>query len=199
MATAVSTVVGNVRTVLNDSSGVRWGNSEVVAWLNEGRKELARLAYDKVFGDGTRYTHVLVAGCFQTLSVSGAFEIARVDSNVSTGRSIRLASKDQLNAFRPGWRNDTATEVQNWFPDDTNPLGFWVYPAAAGRSITVYARTTPTELGYDAPAALPSDMYISNLENYILFRAYSKEDEAGSLAKAQAAYQLFITAFAPAP
>ena len=191
----VSEIASTARIILQDA-GVRWTDSEMITWVTDGRRVMAELK-PSVFGQGSQFTHTLTAGCFQTLGVSGAYALSSIDSNVG-GKVIRPADKNQLDAYRPSWRNDTATVVDNWFPDTVNPLGFWVYPAAAGKQIIGHMFVTPVPVTGMNDEALPFAQYTPILVNYVLYRAFSKEDEAGSVAKAQAAYTLFTTALAPA-
>lgn len=191
--TQISTRVG---ILLNDTSLVRWTGDERLIWINDGRREMAGLK-PTIFGSGTKVSHTLAAGCYQRLGTTGAYQLKSIDSNQSTGKAIRPTTQSQLDAFKPGWRADTGTEVQNWFPDETDPLAFWVYPAVAAAVVDAHAWITPTDLTDLSQTALPFDQWEPALVNYVCYRALSKEDEASLVAKATAFYQLYTAALAP--
>ena len=197
--TQISTRVG---ILLNDTTLVRWTGDERLIWINDGRREMAGLK-PMIFGSGTKVSHTLVAGCYQRLGTTGAYQLDSIDSNQATGKAIRRTTQLQLDSFRPGWRADTGTEVQNWFPDETDPLAFWVYPGqgaippATAMVVDAHAWITPVDLAQLSDTALPFDQWEPALVNYVCYRALSKEDEAGMVAKAQAFYQLYTSALAP--
>jgi hypothetical protein len=181
-----------VGILLQDTTATRWPTSERLIWINDGRREMAQLKPD-IFGNGTEVAHTLTAGCKQRVTTTGAYRLVSVDSNEDSGKAIRPTTKEQLDAFRAGWRSDTGGDVQNWFSDNTDPLGFWVYPASTG-NIKCHVNITPTDLASLSDLALPFDQYEPILVNYVCYRAFSKEDEVGSAQKAQAFYALFTSA-----
>ena len=200
MALLVSAVVLRARTLVNDTTGVRWTDPEMLLWINDGRREMAT-ARPSIFGHGSKLTHALSAGAYQELDAStGAYAVADIAHNLVGGQPgpvISLVTKSSLDSFRPGWLQETGNSVQNWVVDPSNPLGFWVYPAVTGGQVAVTAMVTPAELYAMDDVALPFDQYLTTLVNYVLYRAYSKDAEAGANAQIAAAYlQLFSAAFA---
>lgn len=194
MTITATQVATRARYLLQDASGIRWTDTEILHWINEGRREMARIK-PTVFGNGTEVTHTLTAGCRQRITTTDAYLIDSINYNVASGKAIRPTTKDLLDAFKPAWRQDTGTDVQNWFSDETDPLAFWVYPAATG-DIKAHVHISPTDLTALSDTALPFDIYEPALVNYVCAKALAKEDEAGSLAKAQAFAQLFTAALA---
>jgi hypothetical protein len=189
--TQISDRVGHL---LLDTASARWTPAERLLWINDGRREMAEIR-PSIFGNGTEVSHTTTSGCRQRLTDSSAYMLVSVDYNVATGKAIRLTTKTQLDAFRPGWRADTGAVVQNWFPDETDALAFWIYPSAPGVDIKCHAHITPTDLASLSDVALPYDLYEPALVNYVMFRAFSKEDEVGSVQKAAAYRELFVSAF----
>lgn len=190
MTIPATQVATRARYLLQDASGTRWTDAEILHWINEGRREMARIK-PTVFGNGTEVTHTLTAGCRQRITTADAYRIDSINYNVASGAAIRATTKDLLDAFKPAWRKDTGTEVQNWFSDETDPLAFWVYPAAEGVMVKAHVHISPADLTALSDTALPFDIYEPALVNYVCAKALAKEDEAGSLAKAQAFAQLF--------
>jgi hypothetical protein len=196
MAITGTQISGRAGILLQDTSGTRWDpTTERLAWINDGRREMAILK-PAVFGAAANeITHTLTTGCKQRIATTDAYKIASVDYNVTSGVAIRPTTQDQLDAFKPAWRGDTGDDVQNWFSDQTDPLSFWVYPASTG-NIKAHVHISPPDLASLDDVALPFDIYEPVLVNYVCYRALSKEDEAGAVAKAQAFYALFTSALA---
>ena len=192
MAITGTQIMERVNYLLNDTSNVRWTSAEKLLWLNDGRREMAQ-GKPEIFGGSSEVTHTLAAGAKQRITTTGAYKFVSADSNVTSGRAIRPTTQGQLDSFKPDWRSDTGDDVENYFADTTDPLAFWIYPVATG-DLKCHAYVTPTDLAALTDTALPFDQYEPILVNYILFRAYSKEDEAGSAQKAAAYQQLFTTA-----
>lgn len=198
MALTAQHVINRVRAVVNDTTAVRWLDAELLAWVNDGRRELA--AYlPGVFSQTANVLHTLAAGCYQTLAFTNAFAITSVTHNVnsdgSAGEAIRQTSRDTLDTYKAGWLADEGSSVQNWVPDIINPIGFFVYPAVVGGKVLVVARVTPAELATVSEVALPFDQYLVPLVNYVLHRAYAKDAEVAQNANLSAAYlQLFSAA-----
>lgn len=187
-------IVTKSRHLLQDRDGVRWDDAECLLWLNECRREAAKLK-PSIFGNGTEVTHLLTAGCKQRIDTAGAYKIDSINYNVASGKAIRPTTKDQLDAFRPAWRADTGTDVQNWFSDETDPLSFWVYPAAAGKEIKAHVHIAPPDMTSLSDTVVPLDIYEGAFVNYLCFRAMSKDAEYGGNAQIAAAYlQLFTAA-----
>ena len=183
--------------LLSDTTLVRWLADERLIWISDGRREMAKLK-PTIFGNGTEVTHTATSGNKQTVTATGAYKIDSVNSNVASGKAVRVCDKSQLDAFKPAWRNDTGTDVQNWWSDETDPLSFWVYPAVtAGAGLKMHVHLAPTDLTSMSDIALPFDIYEPALVNYLCFRMISKDAEyAGNAPAAQAYFQLFTSALA---
>jgi hypothetical protein len=201
MAILASAAVTRARYILNDTSGsgVRWKDEEMLLWVNEARRIMANVK-PTIFGASTYVEHTLVAGNKQRITTTNAYKIDSINSNKTSGKAIRPIARQQLDSFRSAWANDTADDVQNWFSDETDPLAFWVYPAPSSASIGAKLNThiwiTPDDLSALNQTALPFDQYEPALVNFILARAFAKEDEAGAAEKSAAYLQLFNAALA---
>lgn len=172
----------------------------MMQWINEGRREMATLK-PEVFGQLTDVTHTTVSGCSQRLTTTNAIKLVSVDSNVASGRAIRPTTRQQLDAFRPEWRSDdNEDDAQNWFPDETDPLRFWIYPAVgASKSLKTHALVMPTDVSQVSDEVVPLPKYEQALVNYICFRALSKPDSgksanADNVNRATAYFNLFVEA-----
>lgn len=195
MAITVAQVFSRVNYLLNDTTDTRWTAAEKLLWLNDGRREMAALK-PGVFGAGSEVTHTSTSGARQRITATGAYRLASVDYNVASGAALRVTTRQQLDAFAPDWRALVDTDAENYFTDETDPLAFWICPSVGvGAQIKCHVHITPTDLVNTSDVALPYDQFEPPLVNYILFRAFSKEDEAGAEQKAAAYLQLFQSAF----
>lgn len=190
MATVTGTQISDeVGYLLNDTTSLRWTAAERLLWINDGRREMFTRV-PSIFGGGTEVTHTLANTSKQTLTNNRVFKFISLDYNISSGISATPTTRAQLDAFKPAWRNDVGTDVQNWFPDESDPLSFCVYPKATG-NVMCHAYIEPTDITALSDVAVPFDVYKVPLVNYVCFRAYAKEDEVGAGQKALAFYELF--------
>lgn len=187
MAVTGTQIAAKARIPLNDSTGVRWTDSMILGWINDGRKEMAAIR-PQTFGLLTDLSHTLVGGARQRLSSTTAYKLASVDSHNNI--AIHPTERVYLDRFRPGWRGESGAQIQNAFLDETDPLAFWVYPPATG-SVKVHAYVAPVPLTALGETALELDQYEPSLLNYVLSKAYLIDDEPGAAERSVAHFQLF--------
>ena len=186
---------------LQDTTSIRWPVAELVRYLNDGQREVVLYRPDAMVTNATRS---LVAGSRQTLPANGA-KLIEVVRNTS-GRAVRLVNREILDAQNPGWHKlNGTTEVLHYMYDPRDPTVFYVYPPAApGASLEIVYAAYPTDIAEPASGATFSDVvgsislpdiYGNVLQDYILYRAYTKDSEyAGNLQRAQAHYAAFTNA-----
>jgi hypothetical protein len=171
-------IVSDARIILQDAGAVRWADSELLGWLNDGQREICALRPD---AKTRSQTVTLAAGTRQTLP-DAATMLVEVTRNMPAGNpglAIRKADRETLDSFVPGWHvlSPVAT-IQNYLYDPKVPEQYWVYPpAAAGTQIEVVAAERPTDVPAIANVIDLDDMYGNALLDYVLFRAYSKDAE----------------------
>ena len=205
MAITGTVIASRARTILNDVAGTRWTDAEILGWINDGRRDMAALQ-PKLWGNTAKRTVVLTAGCYQRLNLlagmADVFALDNVVNNVreddSAGPVVRPTTRLQMDSFDPGWRSKTGTNVQNWFKDESNHFGFWVYPAVDGGKLDVEVSVSPSDITSLSDVVVPIDVMATTLLNYVMFRAYSKETESEkSVARAASYLQLFTATAAP--
>lgn len=199
MAHTAKSVAETARILLNDDAGIRWTDEEVLVWINEGRREMAGKS-PKLFAQQAKVIKTLDAGTYQTVSTQNCYGIANVlhniNANGSVGKIIDSPDRDAMDNFMPGWKFATGKDVTHWWPDDLNPLAFWVYQAVAGGKIEMLLLITPADLGTIDDVALPFDQHLSTLVNYVLYRAYSKNAEVAQNGQIATSFlTLFNSAF----
>ena len=97
-----------------------------------------------------------------------------------------------LDRFMPGWmKGPTASTVKHWM-DDQQPDTFYVYPAqnSTPAKVVITHSFTPPALTANGTLGV-RDIYQAAIENYILFRAFSKDAEPASAERAVAFAKAF--------
>ena len=118
------------------------------------------------------------------------------------------AIADALDAQAPYWHDPRQTlyknEVRQFVFDEESPRSFYVYPGNDGTGkveavlselpAVIAASGDPTLLASYGQDIGLQDVYLSAILDFVLFRAMSKDDDAGNPAGAVAHYQAFATA-----
>lgn len=204
MPLTAQSIVRRVVETLQDSTSIRWPVAELVRYLNDGQREIVIHRPDSMV---TNAAHALVAGSKQSLPANGAKLMDVVRNSSGNKRSVRLCAREILDSQSPGWHNLTgATEILHFMFDPRDPKTFYVYPpaAASGASVDIVYAALPTDVTEPAAGSeytavtgnisVP-DIYGNALQDYVLYRAYTKDSQyAGNAARAQAHYAAFANA-----
>lgn len=195
-------------TLLQDETFTRWRLPELVRWINDGQRAVVTA---KPSANSTSVALSLAEGTLQTLANPSHLLLLRIPRNLTQasprlgGRVIRPVSREVLDASAPGWHNRAETpfrkEVRQYVFDEANPREFYVYPGNDGTGLVeAVVSILPTFLAatgdpdaiasYNAPLGLPEPYGVVVLD-YVLFRAFAKDDIAGEPARAQ----MHLTAF----
>ena len=188
---AASTILDKAQTILQDTSGVRWPDEELLGWLNDGQREI--VIY-KPNASVKNQAVALVAGTKQTLPADGVqlIDLPRNMGNGSTpGRAIRITMREVLDAQVPNWHALTqSTEIKHYTYTLLDPKTYYVYPpAVAGTQVEMVYTATPANVGSTASAITIDDIYQTVLLDYVLYRAYSKDTEYAPDGNRAAAHQ----------
>lgn len=162
---------------LKDPDFVRWTQDELLAYLNEAQKEIARNP-----GANTKSVLLkLVEGTKQALP-DDTYILATIIRNwvdEEPREPVRITTRALLDAFEPHWHVCPKQQlVENYVYDDRTPRSFFVYPPNDG--------TGEVELLYSAiPPALTSitdvlelrDEFETPLMMFMLYRAYTVDSD----------------------
>ena len=143
----------------------------------------------------------------QSIPSNGSKLIDVIRNTEGTKRAVRLTTRTILDAQSPDWHShpNPNNEIHHYMFDPRDPKTFYVYPPAGdGSSVELVYSSFPTDIQEPADGALYMavlgnislpDIYGNILQDYILYRAYTKDSEyAGNGARAQAHYQAFAAA-----
>lgn len=206
MAISAQSIIRRVVETLQDSTSIRWPTNELVRYLNDGQREVALHRPDAMRANAA---HPLVAGSRQTLPANGTKLIEVIRNSSGSKRAITQTKREILDAstVNSGWHNLAGTtEVLHFTYDPRDPTTFYVYPpaAASGASVDLVYAAMPADVTEPADGALYTavsgsisvpDIYGNVLQDYILYRSYTKDSAyAGNAARAQAHYTMFANA-----
>lgn len=166
----VSGVLTRIKRVLQDASGVRWSDPELLDWLNDGQREVVMLAPQ---AGSVTVTVNLQAGARQEIPANG-MQFLRLTRNIG-GRSIRETQRALLDSQVPNWYDAEAEDVVHYITDPLEPRVFYVYPQGEKPVELVYVKT-PDESTSTGALSIPV-IYANALVDYVLYRAYSKDAE----------------------
>lgn len=198
MATVtVASVIDKTQVILQDTTGIRWPDEELLGWLNDGQREIV-LYKPNTF---VRNTSVrLSTGTKQGLPADGVqlIDVVRnMGTNGSTaGRAIRITMREILDSQIPNWHTETPdNEVKHYMYSMLDPKNFYVYPPNTGNGyVELVYGAAPTDATLNSTITL-DDIYQTILVDYILYRAYSKDTEfAADVNRASSHQQAYLTA-----
>jgi hypothetical protein len=193
---STASVIDKAQTVLQDSTGVRWPDAELLGWLNDGQRTIAIYkpnAYVK------NIAVLMAQGTKQTLPVDG-IQLMNVVRNMGTngttpGRAVRIAQQEMLDSRVPNWHGSTASsEVQHYVYTMLDPKTFYVYPPNTGTGyveMSYGAEPPDTSLG---GAIAVDNVYQTVLLDYMLYRAFAKDTEFADQSRSTAYFNAFIAA-----
>lgn len=204
MSITAQSIIRRCVETLQDNTSIRWPVNELVRYLNDGQREIVLHRPDAM---RTNAAVSLIAGSRQSLPANGTKLIEVVRNTSGNKRAVRQVNREILDSQSPGWHNLTGvTEVLHFMYDPRDPTTFYVYPpaAASGASVDVVYAAMPTDITEPADGALYTavsgnisvpDIYGNVLQDYILYRSYTKDSTfAGNAARAQAHYAQFANA-----
>jgi len=190
---AAQSVVDKAQVILQDTTGVRWPDSELLGWLNDGQREIV-LYKPNAFIKNMSVR--LVGGTKQSLPADGV-QLIDVVRNMGTngttpGRAVRITMREVLDSQIPDWHSETPSSVvKHYVYSVLDPKNFYVYPPqpAAGQGyVELVYGASPTDANLNGPITL-DDIYQNVLVDYILYRAYSKDTEYAADQNRAAAHQ----------
>ena len=203
MAITARSIIQRVVETLQDPTSIRWPVPELVRYLNDGQREIKLHRPDSVRKTGDI---PLVAGSRQTLP-NDADKLIEIWHNKASKRAVQMVDRRILDDQTPGWHAlGGVAEILHYTYDPRVPTEFFVYPPAnTGATLVGAYSVNPTDIAEPANGSLYTavattaiqviDSLGNCLQDYILYRAFSKDSEyAGNGARAQAHYVSFANA-----
>jgi len=195
----VSTIISDARGILqdNDSNDYTWSAADLIRYINDGQRNIILLKPDAYI---TSAAVQLAAGTKQTVADGiGLVKLTRfMGSDGSTpGRVINFVPWEQMNYIDTDWHAaSTSATPEIYTYDQDDPTHFYVYPpqpsSGMGYVEEVY-KAIPSIIDETTDTLSLNDIYYSAVLNYVLYRAYQRENDAISDSLSQKYYNLYVT------
>lgn len=196
-------IIAEARITLNDSGKQRWTDKRLFKLLDDGQQEICReipLITKKVILNTSagQEEYKLPDACIKVLTASSA------------GRSIQIASMEELDRDNPTWEEVRGSQYSHLVVNNLSQLMIRPYPLMAedytGVNLTIKLRYSakPISLGYvdnkldslkeaDVKEELTiSDTWDIGLIQYIIAKAFIDYGDESSLSRAQVASSLYL-------
>lgn len=194
MATVtVQNLIDQARTILQDQDAIRWSDSEFLGWIASAYREIVRHRPD---ANSVTANISTVADSRQTLPADGAHLISVVRNEAGNKRAVRPIERHVLDSQNPDWHtvNGTTSDqtAEYYVYEKDSPKVFYLYPAPqAGTNVSIqYARIPTAHTATNEVISL-DDTYAGLIIDYLLYRAYSKDANAGDANLAASYRQAF--------
>ena len=178
---------------LKDPEYVRWSQDELLMYLDEGQREIARNpgAYVKTV------ILTMVEGTKQAMpdDSNQLMTVVRNFDGEEPRDPVRITTRELLDSFEPNWHTSPKRQlVENYVYDDRNPTVFFVYPPNDGTgSVEIQYNAVPPKLTKVTDSLSLRDEFETPLRMYVLYRAYTKDsDYSSGLNLANTFFQSFV-------
>ena len=183
----VTDLVSKAQTLLQDPTGTRWSQKELVGWLNDAYREIILFRPD---ANSESNTFSCTPGTRQVLTgeYPNALRLLDIVRNVAAGSNkgaVRIVDRQVLDdQFRAWHAQDESDSIEHFMFDSNLPKEFLVYPPASNKAkLEVVFSSIPAE--HDENTDYTSspetirlvDSYANATLDYMLYRAYSKDAE----------------------
>ncbi len=197
-----SAIIGKAAIITQDNiANVRWPQSELLGWLNDGQREIVVL---KPSASVTNVAVQLTANATKQSIPAAGVQLIDVTRNMGSngatpGNAIRLISREVLDAQVSDWHGaaNAGGDIKHYVFDPRDPKTFYVYPKAPATPwyVEIVYSSAPADCASVTSAITVDDIYSNALVNYILHRSYSKDTKyAGNVQLAAAYYSAFANA-----
>ena len=206
-----SEILSRAVILLNDKKHVRWPLTELCDWLNEG---IRAIVLAKPSASTKTLTLNLVEGTKQEVPQTGTPQplmLISINRNMvagKPGRAVTIIDQALLDEENPNWHDKAdlpfRPQVRHYVYSEADPLTFYVYPGNTGTGVVeatvstcpdaIAGSGTKTELtDFDITVPLP-EPYSVPLLDYVMYRAFLKDDIAGQGSKGAGHFQQFMAA-----
>lgn len=193
--TKVVDIINRASIILQDTSNVRFPQSELLKFFNDAQREVVMQRPDAKM---VNVTMTCVAGSKQSIPASG-LRLVDVVRNVN-GRAVTQLDRKILDEQLPNWHETTAgtNKIEHFVYEPADPKNFYVYPkGTSSHNLEIIYSEAPADIsisnfGSDTTVISVDDVYANSILDYMLYRAYQKDSEyAGNQQRAAMHYQGF--------
>lgn len=191
-------VISRAQIIIQDATGTRWPEPELLDWLNDGQREVVLFKPNACVKNKSV---PLVAGTKQVIPSDGIALVAvrrNMGVNGTTpGEVITLIDRRIMDDQRRGWHvDDPDTTVVHYMFEQDDQKHFYVYPPqpATPHQVELVFSAAPDSVTAEQALSI-DDIYANALVDYIVYRAFSKDvDYAANDGRADLHYRRFASA-----
>lgn len=181
-------VITEARPILNDPNGITYTDTELLAHVNAGIKEVSRIAPQYFYKTGLV---TCVAGALQAISFADAQALLKV-MRVVNGDVVHETDVQTLDLFDASWRAASSGAAKNWARDANDPLRFFVNPPSDNvQQLEILYVSIPPTYALGGTISLP-DSFAPALADYVVYRAESRDDQHVNSNRAVAFFNSFV-------
>lgn len=181
---AAEVIIDAAEKTLLDETNIRWGETELLGYLNDGQRFIVMKKPDAYTKNDTV---PLASGGTKNTVPDDAIEFIRLTRDMGAdgetpGQVIKFADMTHLDDTDPMWHTRTTNGAPYHFlRDPFDNKHFYVYPAPSGtrHAEMIYSADPEDVAEKDDPITL-DNVYKDLLYFYILWRAHSKETSAAN-------------------
>lgn len=176
-------------TLLNDE-GVRWTEPELLTYYNDGLEVIAGFR-PSAFADTV--SHTLTTSATRQGPVSNARGIFGVYRD-GGGTALRRVAMRTMHAYADWASSQGTSPPTDYSLDGGEPDHFWVAPRPSSpESVSVRIAREPARVAAaDDPVLYLQPRFQHVLLDYVLHRAFAKDDDVGSGEKSRMYYREFM-------
>ncbi len=200
-AITAGNIIDKVEIIIQDLTNIRWTESELLGWLNDGQREIVKLKPETSITSLDSYT--LSVGTKQSLPDGTGddpagivlIDVPRNVASTSAKGVIRLVPRRVLDEQIGGWHaDDGSVDIKHFCYDPRDPKHFYVYPPAlATAEVELIYSSAPTDCASSASTISVDDVYANDLLNFVVYRAYLKDaDYTANDTRATTQYNAFL-------
>lgn len=178
MAITAQSIIDQAEEILQDESNDKWGETDLLGWLNVGQRAIVR---EKPDANSVREAVLLASGLWQSLPSTGVLLLGTTmnmgTDGATPGVPVTLVERKWMDAVMPTWTTATASATTEHviYDKDQHPKEFMVYPQSDGTGyIEVFTSKIPADILIAAVISV-GDEFAEGLLDYVLFRAFSRD------------------------
>lgn len=177
----VAGVIDRVRVLLQDPTGIRWSDAELLNAIAEAQQFVANVRPDST---STVIDLVVSANAFSANLPSTARRVLDV-LGTSVGDTVTNVKMAVLDRHAPAWRTETGSKIKHYIYEDRDPSRLYVYPApTSDTTLRVLVSANPSNTVSLTGTLSVDDSYVASIVDLTASRALEKESSSASFGKA---------------
>ena len=180
MAYSAASIISDIGIKLFDTGNDIWTKAFIASAVSEAQHLIVSLRPD---ANATNASPTADLTSKQTLP-TGGLRLLDVVAN-QFGAPIQRISKEKMTKLVPAWTTETGSAIEFFMFDEENPTVYWVYPKPTSNfNIDIVYSALPTLFGETSATLGISDIYITAILEWVLYRCLSMQSKSLDLPEA---------------